>query len=321
MKIKRQDLHLISRHSNMSQKDLRKALQKNVYADIKDWQQFIQMFFLSLGIGFSAAGVIFFFAYNWSDIHKFVKFGLIEAVIVIIAFLILATKSNLLTKNILLTGLAVLVGVMFAVFGQVYQTGADAYDFFLGWTLCITLWVLISNFAPLWILYLLLVNTTFVLYSNQVASGWSEIFVFSCLFFFNFLILVVSIWFTKGYREIIVPAWFIKLLSIVSISFSTLCITLGIFEDFQTSWIVTFTGSSIIYAIGILYGLRSRSGFYIAIISLSCIIIISSFLINLTGDEPVGMFFLVSLFIVVSVTLVIKKLLELLKKWSHEPAA
>lgn len=321
MKIKRRDIHLISRHSNISSENVRKALQNNVYADAKDWHRFIQLLFASLGIGFSAAGLVFFFAYNWAAIHKFAKFGMIEAAIVIIAFIILATNIKLLFKNILLTGLAVLVGVMFAVFGQVYQTGADAYDFFLGWTLCITLWVLVANFAPLWLLYLTLVNTTFILYSHQIARGWSEIFVLSCLFFFNVLVLVAFIWSSKRYPRIQAPNWFIKLLSIASISFSTLSITIGIFDEFEGVWLSTLIISLIIYAIVVLYGLKWKSGFYIAIVCFSCIIIFSAFLITLTGDdEPVGMFFLVSLFIIASVTLVIKILLSLQKKWSHESA-
>ncbi|WP_315814113.1 hypothetical protein [Paraflavitalea speifideaquila] len=50
----------------------------------------------------------------------------------------------------MLTAAAVLLGVLMAVFGQVYQTGANAYDLFLSWTIAITLWVVIANFALLY---------------------------------------------------------------------------------------------------------------------------------------------------------------------------
>ena len=276
------------------------------------------MFCASLGIGFAAAGIVFFFAYNWAAIHKFVKFGIIEGAIIIVAGLILATKFNLLIKNILLTFLAILVGVMFAVFGQVYQTGANAYDFFLGWTLCITLWVVISNFAPLWLLYLLLVNTTFLLYFQQEASGWSYIFAYSCLFYFNTITVIAAIWISEQKEEGFVSSWLVKLMTLASLAFSILVITLGIFDGPETFWYITLLVSTIVYGLGIWYGLTSQTGFYIAVIAFSVITIIASFLIDLLNDEAAALFLLVSLFVIGSVSVVIKVLLNLQKKWSYE---
>lgn len=316
MKIKRKDIYLFSRNSNLSEAELEKLLGSNVYADRDDWQKFIRIFFASLGIGFAAAGVVFFFAYNWGAIHKFIKFGLIESAIVIVAGLILATKFNLLIKNILLTGLAILVGVMFAVFGQVYQTGANAYDFFLGWTLCITLWVVISNFAPLWLLYLILANTTFILYYHQEATGWTDIFAYSFLFYFNAAVVIVAIWISEKKEDGFVSGWFVKLVTLASVSFSVIAIIIGIFDSFETIWFITIIISVLVYGLGIWYGLLSKTGFYIAIIAFSVIIIISSFLIKLTDDEPMVMFLLISIFIISGVTLVIKNLLKLQKKWA-----
>lgn len=41
----------------------------------------------------------------------------------------------------------------------------------------ITLWVVVSNFAPLWLLLIVLINTTFFLYTEQVARDWPTILV------------------------------------------------------------------------------------------------------------------------------------------------
>jgi uncharacterized membrane protein len=206
-----------------------------------------------------------------------------------------------------------LVGVLFAVFGQIYQTGANAYDFFLGWTIFITLWVLISNFAPLWLVFITLINTTLILYSQQVAHDWSEVFVFTLLFIINVLFLTTSLFGKKINHEIKTPIWFSNLLALASVSFSTIGVLLGIFDKNQTSLFVLIIITSILYGIGIKYGLKLKSGFYLSIIPFSIIVIISAFFIKLSDDA--SMFFFISLFIITSVTLVIKNLIDLQKKW------
>ena len=148
-KIEREDIHILSQHSNLSESTIDQMLREQVYSGKQDWQKFLRLFFISLGVGFTAAGILFFFAYNWADLHKFAKIGLIEALVVISTLVVIFSKVTLDIKNILLTGASILVGVLFAVFGQIYQTGANAYDFFLGWTMAITIWVLIANYAPL----------------------------------------------------------------------------------------------------------------------------------------------------------------------------
>lgn len=318
MKLQKEDIYLVGRHGNLSEKHIEKLLDENVYADKYAWQQFLKLFLFSLGVGFTAAGIVFFFAYNWADIHKFIKLGIIEIAILLLTGIILYSKASALTKNIILTGLSIVVGVMFAVFGQVYQTGANAYDFFLGWTLCILLWVIVSSFAPLWLLFLTLVNTTFILYSNQVANGWSFIFVTGCLFYFNTMVLLASMIIAYKKPALRMPKWFQNVLSLACIAFSTISIVVGVFEEFQVVWLITLLIAGAVYTAGIMYGLKLKSGFYLAITSFSTIIIISAFLIDMTDDEPIGVFLLVSVFIIVSVTLVIKGLLNLQKKWSHE---
>lgn len=312
-KIEREDIQIITRHSNWSEKSIDNILKKNIYSDKESWHKFLRLFFISLGVGFTTAGIIFFFAYNWGDLHKFIKIGLIEGLIIISTLVILFSKISLDIKNILLTGTSILVGVLFAVFGQIYQTGANAYDFFLGWTMFITIWVFVSNYAPLWLVFITLINTTLILYSQQVAHDWSEVFVFTLLFIINILFLTSSLYGKKINEEIKVPIWFSNIIALGSVSFGTIGIVFGIFDKNQTSFFILIIITSILYGIGIRYGLKVKSGFYLSIIPFSSIIIISAFLIKLSDNA--GMFFFISLFVIGSVTLVIKNLIDLQKKW------
>lgn len=310
--MQREDIHIIGRHSNLTEKGIAKALKENVYNDRETWQKFFQLFFISLGVGFTVSGIVFFFAYNWADLHKFVKIGLTEGVLIATTILVLLPKINGNIRNVILTGASVLVGVLFAVFGQIYQTGANAYDFFLDWTVFVTLWVLISNFAPLWLLYLVLINTTFILYSQQVAKDWSEVFICSLLFIINVTVLISAIFWGKKK----IPNWFLNTVALASVSYATIGIVIGIFDKHQVTFPILILITAIAFALGIWHGLKTKSGFYLSVIPFSLIIIVSALLIKISDGEM--MFLLVSLFIIASVTLTIKNLIDIQKKWTNE---
>ena len=312
--INREDLHIISKHSDLSENDIVTILKSNVYNDATAWSKFLKLFFISLGISFTTAGVLFFFAYNWDELHKFYKIGIIEGLIILMTGTLLLVKTNETVKNIILTGASIMVGVLFAVFGQIYQTGANAYDFFFGWTMAITLWVLISNFEPLWLLFLVLINTVLILYSEQVAADWQETFLSLLLFTVNTLFLIVSIYISK-IKKTKSESWFTNLIALAACVFATIGISIGIFDDIDSSFTALILIVLLSYSLGIWFGHQSKNIFYFAIVAFSGIIIITSLLIKASSDE--AMIFLISLFIIASVTGTIKYLIDLQKKWNH----
>jgi uncharacterized membrane protein len=314
--IEREDIYIISRHSNLTEQRVHTTLKENIYNEKESWLKFLQLFFIALGIGFTVAGIIFFFAYNWADLHKFAKIGLTEGLIIAATILVLFPKINITVRSIILTGSAILVGVLFAVFGQIYQTGANAYDFFLAWTVFVTLWVIVSNFAPLWLLYLILINTTLILYSQQVAKDWPEVVVFTLLFIINSTALLTSFLLSRYKKIATAPNWFLNTVALASTIYATIGIIIGIFDKYQLAFPILMLFTSIIFALGIRHGLKSKSGFYLSIISFSLIVIVSALLIKISDGEM--MFLLVSLFIIASVTLVIKNLINIQKKWINE---
>lgn len=315
-KINRDDIYIISQNSNWKDYSVQRFLKENIYSSANAWRQFLRLFFLSLGVAFVTSGIIFFFAYNWADLHKFVKLGIIEALIIVATLLALYSKLNKLSKNLALTSASVLVGVLIAVFGQIYQTGANAYDFFLGWTLFITVWVLISNFAPLWLIYLSLINTTLILYAEQVAYDWSGVFISTLQFVLNTSFLIFFIFGFKKITKINFQKWFLYVIALAAIFSSTTGIVIGIFTEQGMAFWALLAITSILYIAGILYSLKIKTTFYIALIAFSLVVVITSFLIK-TFDFDAA-YLLVTLFIIGSVTLSIKLLMDLQKKWSHE---
>lgn len=129
-------------------------------ADNEKWLKFSEMLTLSLGAGLLLSGIIFFFAFNWEVLHRFTKMGVVLALLTATTVAAVKVPMRDWVRNITLFASCILVGAFLAVYGQVYQTGADSYLLFLTWTLCIVVWVAVADFYPLWIFFIGLVMLT-----------------------------------------------------------------------------------------------------------------------------------------------------------------
>lgn len=62
----------------MEKSDFSPLPRQALYANKRQWNQFLSIFLLAAGIGFTVTGIIFFFAYNWDELPKFAKLGMVE---------------------------------------------------------------------------------------------------------------------------------------------------------------------------------------------------------------------------------------------------
>lgn len=183
-------LRLLARKGFLSEGGLNQALKLAGYRpDIPAWEWFINYALLLLGTAFALSGIFFFFAYNWNDLPRLAKFGAIEAAIVAAAALAYYQGLQRLVGQVALLAAAMLVGVLLAVYGQSYQTGADAYQLFLTWAGLIFAWVVISAFGPLWFCWLVLLNVSLIFYWDQVI-GQDEAIMFELLFLLDAVALL-----------------------------------------------------------------------------------------------------------------------------------
>lgn len=313
----REDLHLIGRITELPAESIQQALEEHVYRDKQEWRRFLPIFFLSLGIGFTVAGILFFFAYNWASLHKFVRIGLIEGLLVIATLAVLLSKLSPLVRKLILTGAAVLVGVLLAVFGQVYQTGADAYDLFLAWTLAIALWVAVAHFAPLWLLFILLCNITYYLYSLQTGAYGIELQRTTVLFLINLLFAVAGILLEHGKEAWRLSNWSVRIVTLAAAGWGTFSGILACTDDPTAGALVLFLGTFYpACAVGIWLGLQRRQLFYLCILPFSLIIQIAAWLLAQSSDT--AMVLMVLIFVVASTCLLVWWLINLQKKYTHE---
>ena len=141
------------------------------------WWWWTNRLLLGLGAALMLAGVIFFFAFNWTEIPPLGKVFISQGVVVLLAAGAWWRGFDSPPGRALLIGASVAVGAMLAVFGQVYQTGADAYELFVGWAALTAGWTVVSAFAGHWLLWLAIVDLAIWLYWAQVlepagASSW-----------------------------------------------------------------------------------------------------------------------------------------------------
>lgn len=139
--------------------------------DRAQWRAFLGQLSLWLGTLALAAAVIFFFAFNWDSLGRLAKLGLVEAAILAALLTSWRLDLNSMAGKAILTLLALLVGALLALTGQIYQTGADPWSLFGWWAVLILPWVLLGRFTPLWLLWLALLNLAAWLYFSMASSG------------------------------------------------------------------------------------------------------------------------------------------------------
>jgi len=135
--------------------------------DLTRWRWFLDYLLLVLGAAMGVAGIFFFFAYNWNGLPRFAKLGLLELLVTLSAVVAIRMKLKGHPALITLTAAALLTGGLLAVYGQIYQIGADSYQLFLTWALLITGWVIVSDYTLLWVIWLVLVNLALSFFWRQ----------------------------------------------------------------------------------------------------------------------------------------------------------
>ena len=188
-----------------------------------DWRHFIDRLMLWLGTIFMAAGVIFFFAFNWHEMSRYTKLGLVEFLIVVTVALCWKLGLDKLSGKAALLALTLLIGALLALVGQIYQTGADPWQLFATWALMVIPWVAIGRFGALLLCWVGLVNVSLALYFQAFPRFFGLVGVlFSteallwALFAFNTVIL--CFWEFAAQRQVdwLSERWPLRVLAVAS---------------------------------------------------------------------------------------------------------
>lgn len=154
----------------------------NLISPSKNWGAWASKLLLIIGTTLILSGIICFFAFNWVNISPTVKLTSIQtALFICLGGSYFYGLQHSLGKILLLSA-SVLIGVFLAVFGQIYQTGADAYTLFMIWAALMLPFVLIAEFAAQWALWIVVCNIFLATYLPQIIMHQYETMTYLALF-------------------------------------------------------------------------------------------------------------------------------------------
>lgn len=160
------------------------------------WVRAVDRLLLGVGAALVLAGIVCVVAYNWAGLTRWARFGLVQAVLLLVFGLALRLGPGSRHGKLLLTAAIVLVGPLLALFGQTYQTGADVADLFRSWAFLTLPWVLASCFAPAWLVWLVVVQTWLTLHVHAFDLWWRIWFGFAPTWMLACILdaLILALW-------------------------------------------------------------------------------------------------------------------------------
>jgi uncharacterized membrane protein len=160
-------LGLLAQH-RVKEENIAEAVHVSGIAPTKyDFLVFTRMVLLWVGAIALVMALLMFMAYNWDDLGRFAKFIIVEVSLVATAVIYFFTGKYKLLQQISLMLASITLGILLALIGQTYQTGADPWQLFAAWALLMTPWAVVAGYAGLWILWILLLNLAMILYHQK----------------------------------------------------------------------------------------------------------------------------------------------------------
>lgn len=138
------------------------------------WRTLLERVTVTTGALLFAIGVIFFFAWNWAEMHRFAKFALGLGALTGFALLAVFALPGTVLYRAALLACCLITGAVLALIGQTYQTGADAWQLFAIWALLMLPWACPSGSAACWGLAWAVGNFAGVLFFVQ--NHWQGLF-------------------------------------------------------------------------------------------------------------------------------------------------
>ena len=143
------------------------------------WQRYLNLLFLLLTVGFLTSGVVTLIAANldyFSDLAKIYGLQTLLVMTVVLGIYCFIRESRRQAKKklkwktySLFFVVSVLIGALFALVGQTYQTGADVWQLFAVWTLCQLPFLLLFPNVASALLFAATANVAFYLFDEQNA--------------------------------------------------------------------------------------------------------------------------------------------------------
>lgn len=290
-----------------------------------EWRGFALRTLRFAGVLSLAAGIIFLVAFNWQALGIYGRFAMIQAPLLAALVFAFAKGANQLPGKLALLFAVLMTGAVLALFGQTYQTGADAYELFLAWTALGLPWVVASRYTPCWALWLLLLNLTAALYAAGVEhtsdDGLSAWLLPALLDLSTYLALEAL---ASRPTSALSPRWLRRAVMAAAMAFGTAVMVVRI-AVFRVSdglavsvEILLFLAASATLA-GIAYA-RKNDLFALAVLALAWVTVTTTLIGRgmIEAHAGVGALFLIALYLIAASTGAVKAISYIGQQWKAE---
>ena len=207
----------------------------------------------------------------------------------------LNSKQDTIIDSTTLWVLTICAGIEFAIFGQVYQTGVDAYNLFVAWSFFALGFIIISKSSINWLTFLILINTSTYLYATQsLHVNFIEALAMQIILNFLSLCILYQITIRKGFDSF---TWLYKLNYIYLILLLSILLTNQFIDTYTIYFLFVIMYAGVVY-----YSHKEKSMIVESISVLSLVFIFPLFIMSFLPKDNVTLYYGVILFLISSFT-------------------
>ena len=277
-----------------------------------EWRAFWAHLLQAAGLGSVGAGVIFFVAANWQAWGLAGRFGLLEAGLLICVAAALWQPPPARVGQAALLLATLFTGALLALFGQSYQTGADAYELFFTWALLALPFAVAALSGAVWAVWWVVLDVGLALLCGGLSldhffwrflDGWGRdravLLMLPCLA--NLLGAGLFLRLGRTRFADAAPLWLVRLLLAVGIAYGTAA-SLPVVSDHGAAVIAAYAVIALVIAIAA--RARRQDVFPLTVLAASWIAISTAWLAHSIrlNDADLGALFIVTIWLIGSST-------------------
>jgi uncharacterized membrane protein len=288
-----------------------------------------------------AAGVVFFVAANWQALAVFARFAALQTLLITCIAAALWRPPPSAIGRLSVLGAFVVTGALLALFGQTYQTGADIYELFLGWSALAVPFVIAARWGVVsaaWVLVLNLALTLFCGVNPAAGLLWTmlggfgldsgELAVLAAAVNLALWIVLVTAYRSRyaAQARAYAPRWVERFVLAAGVGFTTWAGGAALLGEWSSGRYQTdegLLGLALVALAGVgVYAWRRRSDVFPLALVTGAVILLGVFAIVRIGEfGDSGVLFVTAAWLVVSSTLAGRFLTHRARAWRREADA
>jgi uncharacterized membrane protein len=338
--MKRHEFDQVAHDHGLTEPALELALDlTGIRPDARAWLAFAATLLRAAGVGALGAGIIFFVAANWQDYGLIGRFAILQAAFAVCVGLALWRAPPQVIGQSALVVATLLAGALLALFGQSYQTGADVYELFFAWAALALPFALAGRSGALWAVWWCVLNVALALYCGWLGQDhfiwvlldrWGvnkpALLMLPCAV--NLAGAGLFFYLARTQHTAGAPHWLVRMLAAFGFVYGTAaCIVVAAgasggwsrgAESTGQNGVVIFAFAFICAAIAVFALREKKDVFPLALIAGSWIAISTAFLIGHISVHELGLFFIISFWLIATSTASGWMLMRWVRAWRDD---